>query len=73
MGRDLEAALLQLINGVKREFVIPFKMQMANITTIYKKKGSKNNLENDRGIFTLSVFRKIIDILVYQEKYPFID
>ena len=46
---------------------------MANITTIYKKKGSRNLLENDRGIFTLSVYRKIIDRLVYREKYPLID
>ena len=48
-------------------------MEMSNITTIYKKKGSKHDLENDRGIFGLSVFRKIIDNLVYQEKYPLID
>ena len=70
MGKDLEYAVLQFINGVKREFFIPHKLQMANITTIYKKKGSKNNLENDRGIFSLSVFRKIIDRLVYQENTP---
>ena len=48
-------------------------MEMSNITTIYKRKGSKHNLENDRGIFGLSVFKKIIDKLIYQEKYPFID
>ena len=48
-------------------------MEMSNITTIFKKKGSKHDLENDRGIFGLSVFRKIIDNLVYQEKYPLID
>ena len=48
-------------------------MQLSNITTIYKKKGSKHELENDRGIFGLSVFKKILDNLIYQEKYPFID
>jgi hypothetical protein len=46
---------------------------MSNITTIYKLKGSKNSLDSDRGIFGLSVFRKIIDNLIYQEKYPLID
>ena len=46
---------------------------MSNITTIYKKKGSKHDLENDRGIFGLSVFKKIIDKLIYQQKYPLID
>ena len=46
---------------------------MANITTIYKKKGSRFYLENDRGIFGLSLYRKIIDKLIYQEKYPQLD
>ena len=48
-------------------------MEISNITTIYKKKVPKHDMENDRGIFGLSVFRKIIDNLVYQEKYPLID
>ena len=73
IGHDLEIALLSLVNGVKSQFHIPEIMQMANITTIYKKKGPKNLLENDRGIFILSVFRKIIDRLIYQEYYPKID
>ena len=46
---------------------------MFNITTIYKKKGSKHNLEKDRGVFGLSVFKKIIDKLIYQEIYPLVD
>ena len=73
IGVKLENALLRLVNGMKRKYFIPQKVQLANISTIYKKKGSKNILENDRGIFTLSVHRKIIDRLVYQEKYPLVD
>ena len=46
---------------------------MSNITTIYKSKGSRHDLESDRGIFGLCVFRKIIDGLTYQEKYPLIE
>ena len=46
---------------------------MSNITTIYKPKGSRRDLESDRGIFGLSVFKKIIDSLIYKEKYPLID
>ena len=34
---------------------------------------SKHSLESDRGIFSLSVFKKIIDRLIYQEKYPLVD
>ena len=73
ISHNLEMAILSLVNGMKSEFHIPDIMQMANITTIYKKKGPKNLLENDRGIFILSVFRKIIDRLIYQEFYPMID
>ena len=73
IGQDLELSLLNLVNDVKQNFFVPEQLQKANITTIYKKKGSRNNLESDRGIFTLSIFRKIIDRLIYREKYPLID
>ena len=46
---------------------------MSNITTIFKLKGSRHELDNDRGIFGQSVFKRIIDKLVYQEKYPLLD
>ena len=46
---------------------------MSNITTIYKSKGLRHDLESDRVIFGLSVFRKIMDGLTYQKKYPLID
>ena len=73
MGCDLENAILTLLNGMKSEFFIPYDVQMANITSIYKSRGSKNSIESDRGIFGLSIFRKIADKLIYHEKYPFID
>ena len=73
IGKDLENAILKMLNGIKRNYFIPENMQMSNITTIYKKKGSKHDLENDRGIFGLNIFKKILDKLLYHEKYPFID
>ena len=48
-------------------------MQEANITTIYKKKGSRLSLENDRGIFGTNILKRIIDKLVYNDKYDEID
>ena len=48
-------------------------MQLANISTIYKNKASRMEMKNDRGIFILSVFRKILDKLLYLDKYPDID
>ena len=53
MGRDLEDALLQLINGIKMEYFFPPEVLKSNI--IYKRKGSGLDMENDRGIFGLSV------------------
>ena len=73
IGRDLEAAILNLVNGIKSKHFIPPTVQKSNITTIYKSSGSRHDLESDRGIFSLSVYRKIIDKLIYQEKYPLID
>ena len=48
-------------------------LQYANITTIWKKKGSRQNLENDPGIFVVSVLRMILDSLIYQDKYEELD
>ena len=66
-------AILKLVNGIKSKYLIPSTIQMSNITTIYKSSGSRQDLESDRGTFSLSVYRKIIDKLIYQEKYPMID
>ena len=48
-------------------------MQKANITTIYKSKGSRLSLENDRGIFVINILKMIIDRMVYEDKYEEID
>ena len=44
IGHDMEDALLQLVNGIKMEYFIPNCVEMSNITTIWKLKGSKNSL-----------------------------
>ena len=59
IGKDLESAILKLVNGMKSRSYIPDPVKMSNITTIYKLSGSRHELENDRGIFSLSVFRNI--------------
>ena len=73
IGKDLKFAMIDLFNGVKSEFCLPTFLQFANITTIYKKKGSRQDLNNDRGIFVVSVMRMILDGLIYDEKYPDVD
>ena len=69
-GNDVNQGVTQLMNKIKSSFFIPEYMQKADITTIFKNKGSRQCLENDRGIFVLAVLRKILDKLIYTDKYP---
>ena len=46
---------------------------LSNITSIYKNKGSRLSLDNDRGIFVQTTLRKILDQLIYAENYEHID
>ena len=73
VGRDLKEALLLLFNGMKSNLFIPKFMTFENISTIYKNKGSRLQLDNDRGIFILTVLKKILDKLTYHDKYDDID
>ena len=69
IGADLKEALLLLINGMKQHKINPDFMTLADITSIFKNKGSRYNLENDRGIFILTVMKKIFDKMVYADFY----
>ena len=72
-GEDLENALLALLNGIKFSFHFPEYVLKENITTIFKNKGSRLELDNDRGIFILSSLKKILDKLIYLDKFEDID
>ena len=54
IGKDLFNSLLMLCNNVKRQMRIPQFITSTSITSIYKNKGSRFELENDRGIFGVS-------------------
>ena len=69
----MKNATLSLMNNVKTQLFVPRNMQLSNITTIFKNKGSRLELSNDRGIFLLTVLRKILDKLTYLDKYPELD
>ena len=73
MGQDLKRAVVALMNGVKLEMEFPDFMQQYNISTLYKNKGSRFEMENERGIFILTVLRKIFDKLIFNDKYKDID
>ena len=72
-GNNLKLGILNLVNGIKENFHFPDYVQWANITTIYKNSGSRLSLENERGIFILSVIRKIIDRMIYNDMFKEID
>jgi hypothetical protein len=68
-GRDLKLALVGLMNLVQISLFMPEYMECADITSIFKNKGSRMELSGDRGIFILGVLRKILDKLLYLDKY----
>ena len=56
IGEDLKLSLLFMFNKIKQNKLIPFFVNLANITTV-PKRGSRLKLENERGIFRVSVLR----------------
>ena len=51
----------------------PEFMEMCNITSLYKGKGERSSLENERGIFILPILRMIKDRLIYNDIYDTVD
>ena len=72
-GTDFQASFLIMANKIKDEVFIPEFMQYANVVSIYKGKGEKTDLANDRGIFLVNIFGSIIMKLVYKDKYDIVD
>ena len=72
-GKDLKYSLMKLFNLVKRKQKYPDILQPSNISSFYKKKGDKSDLNNDRGVFNVVKIRSILDKLIYNDKYDIID
>ena len=72
-GTDLKNAIVDLMNMILDTMYIPEELLKADITSIWKKKGSRMELSNDRGIFILSILRKIMDKVLYAHFYPSLD
>ena len=64
MGKDGLTSLLDMLNMIKESILIPRKLNLSNVSTIYKGKGSKQNVVNLRGIFKLPIIRNLLDRLV---------
>ena len=72
-GDDLKAAILKLMNRIKEEQKYPKRLELCNITSIWKMKGPRNKFSSYRGIFRVSIFRAILDRLIYNDEYHNID
>ena len=62
-----------MINEIKSQQKYPDLLQNCKISSMFKCKGKQNSLENYRGIFKITVFRNILDRLIYNEEYNTIE
>ena len=69
----MKRSILKLFNLVKKHQVYPDILQPSNISSFYKLKGSKGDLNNDRGVFNVVKLRTILDKLILNDKYDIID
>ena len=69
IGSDLFKSLFELLKKVKTELMVPNFMKYTDIHTVYKGKGEKASLENQRGIFIVNLFRALLLKLIYVSEY----
>ena len=72
-GEDLKVAIMKLMNNIKKQQEFPECLEPCNITSLFKNKGTRKNLNFYRGIFRVSVFRNILDKLIFKDEYENID
>ena len=72
-GYNLKLSFLQIFNKIKEENQIPEFIRLADVSTIYKGKGSKKELVNERGIYVVSIMRSILMRLIYADYYSILD
>ena len=67
IGCNLKESLLCLVNKIKDTHQEPDFMKLANITSFWKGKGTKDDIDNERGVFILQAVRMIKDRLIYND------
>ena len=72
-GDDLKEAILKLMNKIKKEQIYPRCLELCNISSIWKRKGNRNDFNNYRGIFRVTILRSILDRLIYNDEIEKID
>ena len=61
------------MNRIKSDQIYPEALEPCNITSLYKHKGWRKEFNNYRGVFRVTVFRSILDRLIYNDSYYTID
>ena len=69
----MKKAILKMMNRIKLEQIFPDILELCNISSLWKRKGPRNNFESYRGIFGVTIFRSILDRLIYNDEYETID
>ena len=64
-GKDIYESLTKLFNLAKQRLEIPDFFELMSITSLYKNKGIRSDISNERGIFNLSKVRSIFDKVIY--------
>ena len=72
-GPDVFQSLVKLFNLIKNEIEIPEFFKLMSITSLYKNKGHRNDLSNERGIFNVNKVWSIFDKLIYSSVYENVD
>ena len=72
-GPDVYKSLCKLFNMAKSEMEIPEFFELMSITSLYKNRGMKSDISNERGIFNVSKVRSLFDKVIYSEVYNKID
>ena len=54
-GSDFKLAILKLMNNIKEKQIYPKALETGNITCIYKRKFSRADFDNYRGIFGILI------------------
>ena len=72
-GSDLIKSITVLMNRIKDQCYIPEFIRFKNVSAIYKNRGSRLDLDNDRGIMRTTILNSILQKLIYKDIYPLID
>ena len=72
-GPDVYESLCKLFGKAKQELEIPDFFELMSITSLYKNKGLRSDISNERGIFNVSKVRSIFDKVIYSDVYETID